>query len=71
MKETFQIRHKIKCCEKCVPPIRHIGCHADCETYIAEKEQLLAEKELIYKKKQIDAVAMDAIIKNKNWHKKR
>ena len=27
----------IKCCYKCIPPKRHIGCHASCEEYIEEK----------------------------------
>lgn len=32
--------HKINCCMGCVPPKRHIGCHADCEEYMAERKAL-------------------------------
>lgn len=28
----------IKCCHKCVPPKRTVGCHATCPDYIAEKK---------------------------------
>lgn len=26
-------------CKGCVPPVRHVGCHATCEKYIAEKAE--------------------------------
>ena len=28
----------IRCCWGCVAPVRHVGCHATCERYAAEKE---------------------------------
>ena len=27
----------IQCCTNCVPPKRHIGCHATCKDYAKEK----------------------------------
>lgn len=44
-KKTHMIQ-KIKCCEHCVPPKRHPGCHAECQEYKhdkAEYEELKAE----------------------------
>lgn len=32
------IRH-FHCCQPCVPPERHIGCHASCEKYITAKQK--------------------------------
>ena len=40
----------IHCCKDCIPPKRHIGCHADCKEYIKEKAELEREKEI--KKKE-------------------
>lgn len=37
----------IKCCKLC--PDRYVGCHAECERYIQEHEQITKEREL-YKK---------------------
>lgn len=34
----------IRCCKDCIPPKRHIGCHADCKEYIKEKAQLEEDK---------------------------
>jgi len=35
----------IKCCKDC--EYRHLGCHAVCEDYLAEKAELDAEREAI------------------------
>lgn len=32
----------ITCCKDCTD--RHIGCHIDCERYLAEQEQIAARK---------------------------
>ena len=29
----------IKCCNGCVPPKRHPGCHGKCPEYLAEKAE--------------------------------
>lgn len=31
--------HHFHCCQPCVPPERHIGCHATCEKYITAKQK--------------------------------
>lgn len=35
----------IRCCNGCKEPKRHIGCHATCPEYIAEKEKHEADRE--------------------------
>ena len=37
----------IQCCQGCVPPVRHMGCHSTCEIYKSEKAQYDDEKEQI------------------------
>lgn len=44
----------IKCCYKCVPPKRHLGCHETCEEYLKEKEEWNKKKEEITKIKTRD-----------------
>ena len=34
----------IKCCKNCVPPQRHVGCHAKCSKYLEEKAKFEEEK---------------------------
>ena len=41
----------IRCCTNCVPPKRHVGCHATCKDYITEKADWEAKKKLIAKDK--------------------
>lgn len=36
---------KIRCCQECVPPKRHVGCHGTCEEYIKERAELDESKE--------------------------
>ena len=40
----------IKCCKDC--ETRHLGCHAVCEDYLAEKAELDAEREKVFAEKQ-------------------
>lgn len=40
----------IKCCKDC--DTRHLGCHAVCEDYLAEKAELDAEREKVFEEKQ-------------------
>lgn len=42
----------ITCCKGCTD--RHVGCHADCEQYIAEKEESEAFKAAVRKAKGPD-----------------
>ena len=41
----------IKCCKDCVPPKRHVGCHAKCEQYLKEKAEHEKMKEWEHKSK--------------------
>lgn len=41
----------IKCCYKCQE--RYLGCHASCETYLAEKEVYDNERREMLQKKQL------------------
>lgn len=34
----------INCCENCIPPKRHLGCHSTCKEYADEKAQLEKDK---------------------------
>lgn len=43
----------IKCCNGCVAPKRHTGCHGNCPEYIEEKATNDAKNEAIRKKKAI------------------
>lgn len=38
---------EIRSCKNCVAPERHVGCHATCEKYIAEKRELDKINELL------------------------
>lgn len=40
---------QIKCCKDCMPPTRHIGCHAECDKYQKEKAKWEEQKQLIRK----------------------
>ena len=42
----------IHCCENCVPPKRHVGCHSTCEDYLIEKAEWEQKKELIKEDKK-------------------
>lgn len=44
-------------CRECVPPKRHLGCHANCEAYISWKEEWDALKDKERKQKQMDGWA--------------
>ena len=56
----------INCCNGCVPPKRHIGCHATCEDYISEKKKHEKKLKEIRRRKKEDAAYLDSIIKNIN-----
>lgn len=43
----------IKCCKDCVPPQRHVGCHAKCSKYLEEKAKWENEKNLIKANKAV------------------
>ena len=41
-------------CKGCEPPKRHIGCHSDCEAYIADMNETEALRKEIMAKMQND-----------------
>ncbi len=43
----------IKCCNGCVPPKRHPGCHGQCPEYLAEKAEYDRLKALYDEKRDI------------------
>ena len=63
-------------CRYCVPPKRHMGCHAKCPDYAKAYEDNRAEREAIQEEKRIKRIADDyscsAVIKCKKMvHKRR
>lgn len=52
---------KHSACKDCKD--RYVGCHAKCEIYIAEKKEIKAEKEMIWKVKDAERVATGIDIK--------
>lgn len=37
----------IDCCNDCVPPKRHVGCHGTCEEYLDQKKRWEEDKKKI------------------------
>lgn len=66
---------KINCCKDCTPPIRHIGCHSNCEQFLKEKEELRILNEKINKNKVPCITNNDfyevAFIRNKRYKRAR
>ena len=62
---SYTINHTIDCCNGCVPPKRHPGCHSDCPDYREKKAIYDREKAEADKKKAInhglDAMAIAAV----------
>lgn len=42
---------QINCCKKCVPPVRHLGCHGTCKSYLKEVKNREKEKQVIRQSK--------------------
>ena len=59
------IKSTIQCCEGCVAPKRHIGCHAVCPEYISEKAAYEEIRSGAMKKKKTDEA-----VKDLQWHSK-
>ena len=57
----------IKCCQFCVAPKRHLGCHSDCPEYIEEKAQWEEERARIAQQNQLQA---DAYPKHPNYKRR-
>ena len=67
---------KIRCCENCVEPKRHIGCHSTCEEYKQEKlkNDLAREKEREQKQKigcTVKKYEFDTVIKMRKSRAKK
>ena len=43
----------IRCCNGCVAPKRHSGCHGSCPEYLKEKAEHDAQAEESYKQRQL------------------
>lgn len=47
MKLRPSARIGVKCCEPCVAPERHSGCHATCQKYKDERKRFELDKEAV------------------------
>ena len=61
----------IECCKSCVAPKRHIGCHAVCPEYIAEKTAYEEIRSNAMKKKKNDEAVRDLQWYAKSKHDRR
>lgn len=55
----------IKCCKDCVPPRRHIGCHATCLQYTLERARMDAAREAREKDSKYDRTVIEAHARRK------
>lgn len=53
MGSGFYITHTIKCCQYCVAPKRHPGCHGTCPEYLKEKAEHEERKASDYKQRKV------------------
>lgn len=57
-------KQRFRKCMYCTPETgRHPGCHATCEYYSEDKAQVMAEKEMIRKAKDAEAIATNTAVK--------
>ena len=62
----------IKCCNGCVPPKRHPGCHGHCPEYLAEKAEYDRLKAAYDEKQKIDsAIYSNRSVKVNNAMRRR
>ena len=61
----------IRCCNGCVAPKRHAGCHATCPEYLKEHEQHVAEKQARQQEKIKQARLDEYVVKNCRSARKR
>lgn len=59
----------INCCNGCVPPKRHVGCHATCEDYISEKKKHEETRAKIQKERKKENEFCEYIIRKINRRK--
>lgn len=52
---SYTINHTIICCNGCVQPKRHPGCHDHCPEYLEEKVVYEAKKAEVDKRKYLNA----------------
>lgn len=55
----------IKCCQDCVPPVRHPGCHDTCKKYQQEKQEYNKEQLKIREARAAENNYSDYIITHK------
>ena len=57
-------KQRFKKCMYCTPETgRHPGCHATCKHYAEDKAEDIAEKEMIRKAKDAEALATNTAVK--------
>ena len=61
MKRELPQRYRIRCCAGCED--RHVGCHSDCEKYLAEKAEIQKAHDENNRQKALDIVAHDTRIR--------
>lgn len=66
----------IRCCNGCVAPKRHPGCHGSCPEYLKEKAEHDAQMEADYKRRHLNQnlneqryAAITRAARNKRKHK--
>ena len=57
--------NKIECCQYCVAPKRHIGCHAKCPDYLGEKAKHEEKRSKYFHEKEIESA-----VKGVQWNGK-
>lgn len=55
----------IKCCKDCVPPMRHIGCHATCPEYASERAKMDAAHEARKRDYQYEGAVIEPHMRRK------
>lgn len=55
----------ILCCKDCVPPRRHIGCHATCQEYASERARMDEANKARERNRQYDEAVIEAHMKRK------
>ena len=60
----------IQCCKTCVPPQRHVGCHATCPEYLEQKRQNEESRKLYIESKKAEWDQVKIGVKRKDRYMK-
>ena len=58
-------------CYSCVPPERYIGCHPNCEKYLAWKKDRIDICHIINQKKREESINVISAVRRKDARRKR